>query len=671
MCGIFGQIGSSPADEKCGLELHHRGPDDAGLKYFTLSNGSVWVSLQHRRLSIIDLSSAGHQPMCNEDESIWITFNGEIYNFQELRTQLVAAGHTFRSHTDTEVIIHGYEEWGTEVVKKLRGMFAFAIWDNRHRRMLLATDHLGKKPLFYFFDGRSFVFGSEIKALLRAGVSNEPDPVALHDYLTYLYFPYPATAFKHIRKLGPGMVTEIVIPPDGEIRRREWKYWDAAETAGSALHSNERQMIEQARSLMEEAVKIRMVSDVPLGLFLSGGIDSSAITALASRNSAEQVKTFTIGFSNNRFYDEMPVANLVAKKFNTDHHILEADELCADYMTTVVRHFDEPFGNPTAILEYIITKLMRKHVTVAISGDGGDELFGGYVRYAGAALARKYRQLPQFITKGLVARLSSFMHDATDGRHGFRRVREFAQSAWQAEEDMYIDWVGYFSESEKQELYTPDFSASVGGRKSGDFLRQFFRRGAKLDPMSRLGYVDSASFLCCNCLEYADRMSMANSLEVRAPFTDYRLLEFAMQVPQRLKVRNMTTKWITRQAMRGILPREVLTKKKMGFNPPLPQWINGELKPVIREFLSPAAIERRGLFRPDAVQKLLRDHAENRRDNALKIWSLLMIEVWQRMYFDKQSAESVLQSAMDEAKRKPMIQVGQSEKTKADVVCIR
>jgi asparagine synthase (glutamine-hydrolysing) len=627
--------------------------------------------LQHRRLSIIDLSSAGHQPMCNEDESIWITFNGEIYNFQELRAQLIAAGHIFRSHTDTEVIIHGYEEWGNEVVKKLRGMFAFALWDHRHRRMLLATDHMGKKPLFYSHDGRKFVFASEIKAILKAGVPAELDPVAMHDYLTYLYFPYPSTAFKHVRKMAPGSAMELVVDSEGDVHRREWKYWDAAESAGTPLHMSEADMIDRARELMEESVKLRMISDVPLGLFLSGGLDSSAITAFAAKNSVEQVKTFTIGFENSKFYDEQPAARLVAERFNTEHHVLQADEACAAHMTDVVRHFDEPFGNPTAILEHIITKQMRKHVTVAISGDGGDELFGGYVRYAGASLARRYRQLPQFLTKGLVSRLSGLMNDATDGRHGFRRVREFAQSAWQAEEDMYIDWVGYFSEREKQALYTPDFSASVGGRDSGDFLRQFFRRGAKLDPMSRLGYVDAASFLCCNCLEYADRMSMANSLEVRAPFTDYRLLEFAMQVPQRMKVRNMTTKWITRQAMQGILPREVLTKKKMGFNPPLPQWINGELKPVIKEFLSPAAIERRGLFRPDAVQTLLRDHAENRRDNALKIWALLMIEVWQRMYFDKQSAESVLEDAMGETKRKPMVQVGQSEKSKADAICIR
>jgi asparagine synthase (glutamine-hydrolysing) len=628
------------------------------------------VSLQHRRLSIIDLSSAGHQPMCNEDESVWITFNGEIYNFQELRAELVAAGHQFRSNTDTEVIVHGYEQWGNDVVRRLRGMFSFALWDQRLRKMLMATDHLGKKPLFYSLASRRLVFASEIKAILKAGIPAELDPVALHDYLTYLYFPYPSTAYKHVRKMAPGSAMEIQVGADGELRQFVWKYWDAAQAAGSPLQLSERDTIERARELMEEAVKLRLISDVPLGLFLSGGLDSSAITAFAAKHSPERVKTFTIGFANSKFYDELPMANLVAQKFKTDHHVLQADEACADYMTTVVRHFDEPFGNPTAILEYIITKLMRKHVTVAISGDGGDELFGGYVRYSGAALARQYRRLPQFVTKGLVSRLSGFMNDATDGRHGFRRMREFAQSAWQAEEDMYIDWVGYFSEAEKRELYAPEFAASVQGRDSGDFLRQFFRRGAQLDPISRLGYVDSASFLCCNCLEYADRMSMANSLEVRAPFTDYRLLEFAMQVPGHMKVRRTTTKWITRQALRDILPREVLDKKKMGFNPPLPQWINGELQPVIREFLSPAAIERRGLFRPDAVQKLLREHAENRRDNALKIWALLMIEVWQRMYFDKQSEESVLAEAVGATGRKPMIPA-KPAKAKADVISIR
>jgi len=463
---------------------------------------------------------------------------------------------------------------------------------------------------------------------------------------------------------------EIQVGAEGELRQVAWKYWDAAQVAGTPLKLSEREMIDRARDLMEEAVKLRMISDVPLGLFLSGGLDSSAITAFAAKNSPGQVKTFTIGFANSRFYDELPSANLVAEKFRTEHHVLQADEACADSMTKVVRHFDEPFGNPTAILEYMITRLMRKHVTVAISGDGGDELFGGYVRYAGAQLARRYRMLPQFITKGLVSRLAGFMNDATAGRHGFRRVREFAQSAWQSEEDMYIDWVGYFSEREKQELYAPEFAAAVGDRNSGDFLRQFFRRGAQLDPLSRLGYVDSASFLCCNCLEYADRMSMANSLEVRAPFTDYRLLEFALQLPDKMKVRRTQTKWITRQALRDVLPAEILEKKKMGFNPPLPQWINGELKPVIAQLLSAKAIASRGIFQPQAVAKLVRDHEENRRDNALKIWALLMIEVWQRMYVDGESEEAVLESALAGTQRKPVTATG-ARNSKADVICIR
>lgn len=653
MCGIFGKIGNAPADERCGLELRHRGPDDGGLKYFVVPELSVWVSLQQRRLSIIDLTSAGHQPMCNEDESIWIIFNGEVYNFKDLRAQLLAAGHRFRSNTDTEVIVHGYEQWGDDVVRRLRGMFAFALWDNRQKRMFLATDHLGKKPLFYHHDENSFVFASEIKAILKAGVTAEPDPVALHDYLTYLYFPYPSTAFKQVRKLGPAMAMEIQTGPDGRLSRRAWKYWDAAETAGTTLKLSEQEMTERARELMEEAVRIRLISDVPLGLFLSGGLDSSAITAFAARNSTEQVKTFSIGFSDSKFYDEMPFANQVAAKFQTDHHILKAEPACAEYMTTVVRHFDEPFGNPTAILEYIITRLMRRHVTVAISGDGGDELFGGYVRYAGAAMARQYRRLPQWITRGLVARMSSLLHDATDGRHGFRRVREFAESAWQAEEEMFIRWVGYFSEAEKQQLYTPEFLGQVAGRDSGDFLRQFFRRGSGLEPLSRLGYVDAASFLCGNCLEYADRMSMANSLEVRAPFTDYRLLEFALRLPDRMKVRGTTTKHVVREAMRGILPEQVIGKKKMGFNPPLPQWINGELKPMIAKFLSAEAVERRGIFRPEAVRQLLSDHEQNKRDNALKIWALLMIEVWQRMYVDHEPEESV-REAITGVSRMPM-----------------
>jgi asparagine synthase (glutamine-hydrolysing) len=647
MCGIYGQINGSPAVAECGLSLSHRGPDDAGTQDFQIPGTSQWVTLSHRRLSIIDLSTAGHQPMANEDETVWIIFNGEIYNFLELRPQLLAAGHQFRSKTDTEVILHGYEQWGDEVVKKLRGMFAFAIWDGRRRRMLLARDRIGKKPLFFYCDDHRLFFGSEIKSILATGeVPAELDPVSLHDYLTYLFFPAPRTAFTGIVKLPPATCMAVNTLPGGRLETKQWSYWDPVEAAAAVGEISPKDAVERTRTVLDEAVRIRLISDVPLGIFLSGGIDSSTITALASRHSLEPVQTFSIGFRDSKFYDELPYANLVAQAFHTDHHVLEPNPDCAMLLTKVVRHFDEPFGNPTAILEYILTKLMREHVTVALSGDGGDELFGGYQRYAGARLAGYYQHLPRFITQGLVSKLSMLMRDDTNGRHGFRRLREFAQSAWLPLEDMYLSWIGYFSEAEKHELYTPAFAAQVQGRDSGDFLRARFRQGAQLDPLNRLGYVDLASFLCCNCLEYGDRMSMANSLEVRCPFSDQELVEFALGLPATMKLRGLHTKWIVKQAMRGILPAEILHRKKMGFSPPLPKWINRELKPLLARLLDPATLERRGIFRADSVARLLRDHAEQRRDNSMQIWALLMIEVWQRMYLDGESEPLVRESLL-------------------------
>jgi len=304
-------------------------------------------------------------------------------------------------------------------------------------------------------------------------------------------------------------------------------------------------------------------------------------------------------------------------------------------MTTVVKHFDEPFGNPTAILEYLLTRQMRQSVTVALSGDGGDEAFGGYVRYAGAWIAQKYRRLPSAFTRGFMVRLSRLLHDDTRGRHGYRRVREFLESAWMPQQEMYLQWVGYFSENEKRDMYTEECSRRVGSRDSGAFLRELFRRGDSLDPMTRLGYVDMASFLSGNCLEHADRMSMANSLELRCPFADHRIQEFGLSLPFAWKYRRGKTKWILREAMKGILPPSVLHAKKIGFNPPLPQWLNGELKPLISDLLSTRAVERRGIFRPQAVSTLLQDHFEHRRDNALKLWGLLMLEIWFRMYIDR------------------------------------
>jgi asparagine synthase (glutamine-hydrolysing) len=644
MCGIYGQISTKPALNACGLAIRHRGPDDAGAKVFSISGTNLSLTMVHRRLSIIDLSPAGHQPMANEDKTVWITFNGEIYNFKSLRSELLAAGHEFRSKTDTETIIHGYEEWGEEVIHCLHGMFALAIWDTRKRRLLLARDRVGKKPLFYYEDGRKFFFGSEIKALLASGeVPAMPDPVALQDYLTYLYFPAPRTAFEGIRKLPPATILSVQIDADGKLTYCQRTFWDPVEAAGSACDLSEREVVERTRELVDDAVRARLISDVPLGVCLSGGLDSGAITAFAAKNNPQPVKTFSIGFRDSHFFDELDMANQVARQFGTDHRVLYVDARCAEHITTVIRHFDEPFGNPTAILEYQLTKHMREYVTVALSGDGGDEAFGGYMRYAGASLAQKYRSLPSFVTQGLLTRVGKLLRDDTKGRHGYRRVREFLEAAWMPQEEMYLQWVGYFSSNEKAAMYTPEFASQVAARDSGDFLRELFRRGHALDPLNRLAYVDMASFLSGNCLEYADRMSMANSLEVRCPFTDHHVLEFGLAIPFSWKYRGGRTKWIVRQAMKGILPDAVLQKKKTGFNPPMPEWIARELKPLISALLSRSAVERRGIFRPDAITKLLQDHFTGKRDNGVKIWGLLMLEVWHQMYIDQQIGEPILE----------------------------
>lgn len=636
MCGIYGEISDRPAAVECGEVIRHRGPDDSGEQVFALRDPKLYVSLLFRRLSIIDLSPAGHQPMSNEDETVWIVFNGEIYNFQELREQLVAAGHRFHSKTDTEIIVHGYEQWGEGVVARLHGMFALAIWDVRQRRLLLARDRIGKKPLFYYSDGNRFLFGSEIKSLLASGqVPVRPDCEGLHDYLTYLYFPAPRTAFQGICKLPPATMMTVEVRADGRLTQQQKTFWDPVEVAGSAREISRHDAIERTRELINEAVRTRLISDVPLGIFLSGGLDSGSIAVFAARNSREPIKTFTIGFQDSKFFDESPLAAEVAGKLGANHRLLPVDARCADYIGTVVSHFDEPFGNPTAILEYLLTREMRKSITVALSGDGGDEAFGGYVRYVGAWMAQKYRKLPPAFTRGFMMRLSQLLRDDTRGRHGYRRVREFLESAWMPQQEMYLQWIGYFAEDEKRAMYTPEFSRQVGPRDSGSFLRELFRRGDALDPMNRLGYIDMASFLSGNCLEYADRMSMANSLELRCPFADHRIQEFGLSLPFAWKYRHGKGKWILREAMKGILPQSVLQGKKIGFNPPVPQWINQELKPLISDLLSPQTVESRGIFRPQTITTLLNDHFEQRRDNALKIWGLLMLELWFRMYIDR------------------------------------
>lgn len=647
MCGIFGQIGLLPATGNPIDVLRHRGPDDTGTEQFAVAGTPWYVRISHRRLSIIDLSPSGHQPMQNEDGSIWVTFNGEIFNFKELRQELSEAGHQFRSRSDTEVILHGYEEWGEAVVKRLRGQFAFGLFDRNQRRMLLARDRLGEKPLFYHQSGSSFIFASEIKAILATGrVPVEPDFTAIHEYLTYLYFPPPRTAFRGIRKLPPAACLSIELRPEEELRVREWEYWDAATACPPRYWRNEQEYIEEARDLMREATRLRLISDVPVGVSLSGGLDSSTITAMAAQSN-ERLQTFSIGFPDHPAFNETEYAGMVARRFNTEHHVLRPEVDCAAHLTTVIRHFDEPFGNPTAILQFILCRLMRDHVTVALAGDGGDELFGGYERYRGALLARMYRRLPGILTRGVVMPAARMIRESTTGRHGYRRLREFAEFGWQDEVDMYVNWVGYNSEAEKRALYAPEMAREVGDSDASAFLRSAFERAGGLDPVSRLGYVDLVSFLSCNCLEYGDRMSMANGLEIRCPFTDHKLVEFAFSLPGSAKIRGLKMKWVMRKAMEGILPGPVLHKRKVGFNPPAPAWLGQELRGVLGHFLSRKAVASRGLFSPDAVQRIQQEHYSGRRDNTFKIWSLLMLELWFQLYIDGQQEETIHLQTME------------------------
>lgn len=646
MCGIFGELGLGPHMGNPGQVLRHRGPDDSGEEVLAVG-GSPWsVRLQHRRLSIIDLSPLGRQPMHNEDGTIWITFNGEIFNFQQLRQELVRAGHCFSSATDTETIVHGYEEWGDAVVDRLRGQFAFGIWDQNRRRLLLARDRLGEKPLFYHYSSERFLFASEIKALFAAGsISRDPDFVAIDEYLTYLYFPPPRTAFRGIWKLPAATCLAVELRSLDKFEIRQWTYWDAATAIKQQPLARPADYIEECRELLLEATQLRMIADVPLGISLSGGIDSSAITAMAAQ-SGEPIQTFSVGFPNNAAFDETQFAGIVADQFKTNHRVLRPDVRSAAYLTTVVRHFDEPFGNPTAILQYLLTKSMREHVTVALAGDGGDELFGGYERYRGAALARMYRKLPTMVTRQF-GKAARHLREDTSGRHTFRRFREFAEFAWRGEIDMYFEWVAYYSALERRDLYTPEMAQKVGAEDSSAFLRSGFERGRSLDPISRLGYVDLVSFLSCNCLEYGDRMSMANALEIRTPFTDHKLVEFAFSVPPAAKIRGMTSKWILKKAMERILPAAILNKRKVGFNPPTPAWLANELRPVVAHFLSPQVVTRRGLFSPSVIARIQQDHYASRRDNTFKLWSLLMLELWFRMYLDGEGEEALRLEMLD------------------------
>jgi len=602
----------------------HRGPDAEGV----WSDGRC--ALGHRRLSIIDLSEAGRQPMSNARGDIQITFNGEIYNFQQLRRQLERLGHSFRTRTDTEAVIYAYEQWGVDCLARLRGMFAFGIWDQRRRRLFLARDRVGKKPLFYAQFGGHFLFASELQGLLaNKDVRREVDPPAIDAYLSYGYVPAPGAAFKGVYKLPPAHYLTLELKQTGFEKRIE-RYWSL--DYEPKLRIGEDEACEVLREKMTEAVRLRMISDVPLGAFLSGGVDSSVVVGLMAKLSGAKVKTFSIGF-NEAAYDETTHARRIAERWGTDHHefIVEPDAL--SILPKLVRHYGEPYADSSAIPTFYVAQMTRRHVTVALNGDGGDESFAGYERYLANHLAERMRSIPG---AAVAARaLSRVIPDSIDPKGRGRRARRFLGVASLPMSERYPRWLKTFQDEAKPRLYSPEFGGLLNGHGAGSLKAPFdgsLTPHYSHHPIDAAMASDVASYLPYDLLVKVDITSMANSLEARSPFLDHEVMEFAARLPVEIKFRRRRLKSLLKRAFADLLPPENVNRRKMGFGVPVGQWFRGPLRDLLRDtLLSPRALDR-GYFRDPEVRRLVDEHLERRADHSFQLWNLLMLELWHREF---------------------------------------
>jgi asparagine synthase (glutamine-hydrolysing) len=624
MCGIAGVVSATRESNITEALVHHmceqivyRGPDDEGLY---VADGA---GLGMRRLSIIDLSG-GHQPVFNEDRSSWLVFNGEIYNFPDLRPELEAQGHQFRTHSDTEVIIHLYEEMGADFVNKLRGMFALAIYDKTRRKLTLARDRLGKKPLHYALYGGNLYFASEIKSILAVAPElAQVNSQALLEYLYYGYVPDPITAFTGIHKLPPGHLLEF---QDGEIAIRE--YWEVPEYNTHAPR-NEEECLEELEQRLLEATKMRLISDVPLGAFLSGGTDSSTVVALMARASSAPVKTFSIGFKKDDF-NEAHWARVVAKKFNTDHHemILEPDVVqTVEHLTSSL---EEPFGDSSMLPTYYVSQMARRHVTVALSGDGGDEMFAGYDRYRIHADRRIFEHIPAWARK-------LFRDQIFPRLPGSMQGRKFSYNVSLPWQERYIDGLSFLPSFERDTPLLSDDFRQILDRSDdpANVLRRYFAQAPAKDPVDQLLYVDTKTYMVGDILTKVDRMSMLNSLEVRVPILDHVFVEWVAGLPSKWKLRGNQQKYILRKlAERVGVPREVLYRQKQGFSLPLVHWMRNELKDMLMVLLEPRTLDR-GYFAASGVRKLMDDHLLRGKTMTGRIWRLLMFELWHRNFLEK------------------------------------
>jgi asparagine synthase (glutamine-hydrolysing) len=626
MCGIAGvvslEVSAQPIRQMIDA-LKHRGPDDWGVWH------DEQCALGHRRLSIIDLSEAGRNPLANESGQIWITFNGEIYNFQTLRDELETLGYRFRTRTDTEVIVNAYEQWGVDCVKRLRGMFAFAIWDARRRRLFLARDRVGKKPLFYGRFGKRFLFASELQGLLAdKTIAREVNVAALDSYLSWGYVPSPHTAFKNIFKLPPAhYLTLDWNEADFDIHLE--RYWSLDYRPKVRL--DETEAIEALREKLTEAVRLRMVSDVPLGAFLSGGIDSSIIVGLMAKLSSKPVKTFSIGFAE-AAYNETEHARRIARLWDTEHHEFMVKPDALGILPTLVRHYGEPYADSSAIPTFYVSQQTRRQVTVALNGDGGDESFAGYERYLGNRIAERANHLPGFALSA--GALNRVLPDSLNPKNRLHQAKRFLSVAAKPMAERYGHWVGFWREEEKQQFYTPELRAARNGSRPEAWLASLFEKASELDPVDAAMAVDVESYLPFDLLVKVDITSMANSLEARSPFLDQEVMEFAAALPVDLKLKGREAKHLLKRAFADLLPSENVERRKMGFGVPVGQWFRSSLRGLLEDALLSEQSARRGYFQPLEVRTLVSEHLESRADNSLKLWNLLMLELWHREFID-------------------------------------
>ncbi|MCX5788979.1 MAG: asparagine synthase (glutamine-hydrolyzing) [Elusimicrobia bacterium] len=639
MCGICGIVNAAPgiidrdALARANNLIRHRGPDDEGY-YF-----DDRVGLAMRRLSIIDLST-GHQPISNPDDTAWIVFNGEVYNFQELRPPLEKSGYPFKTRTDTEVVLALYERYGLEFVTRLRGMFALAIWDKRKERLVLARDRIGKKPLVYAQGPGSLAFASELRCLFEFGLSREVEPKAIDLYLSLQYIPSPLTVYKHAKKLPPA---HLLVYEKGSMRVQ--RYWDLPLGEPSPIiHPAEAE--EKIREKLTEAVRLRMISDVPLGAFLSGGIDSSIVVAIMSRLSERPVKTFSIGFEEQEF-SELGYARAVAKKYGTEHTEFVVKAEMTDVLPKLAWHYGEPYADASALPSYYVARETRKFVTVALNGDGGDENFAGYIRYFAMKAAKLWDVIPAPLRRAMAA-AAERLPDGPAPLSLLWRGKRFMRSVAFADiAARHLKMICYFSDEDKNGLYSREMLARLGAASEGElsaarrYLEDVFARAKGEDFVNRLLYADTMTYLPECLMTKMDIACMANSLEGRSPFLDHELMEMVFRMPGDWKLKGLRGhKWILKRAFKDYLPEEILSRGKMGFGIPLGPWFRGRLKDYWADRVLSGKALSRGYFREEALKRIFDEHQSGRRDHGYRMWALLMLELWHQECIDKAAVAS-------------------------------